>query len=41
MQPAIAFAYFDPIVIRQAEGQSKTVRVPELSNQTVNVTAIP
>jgi hypothetical protein len=34
-------AFFDPNLIRQAEGNGKAVRVEENSSQTVNVTAIP
>jgi hypothetical protein len=34
------FAFFDPILIRQAEETGKVVRVPESSNQTINLTSM-
>jgi hypothetical protein len=35
------YAYFDPELLRRSDSKDVTVRVGELSRQTVNITAIP
>jgi len=35
-----SYSFFDPNLIRQAEGQGKAIRVAESSSQTVNITSI-